>query len=302
LPGKNDNSEHSPQAGAPEEDAQEEGEKKEQASSWTIPTFSPFVRFLFKVLANFITSLNFASGLIAIILVILNPRNPLYALWAAKLILLGIIFDFSDGIPARLAQKKPGFFGTVVDSLADTVTFGLAPAVVIALSLPIRGTSGSALALAIVTIVVGCYFGFCTIFRLVRFTKAPSKKWFHGIPAPGAGSAVASYIIIKLFLEEQLNLVGTIAIPIVGLFFMAFTATMMIVKTKYPTTKLRKNALEIFLLGLAAVTIVATVATPLQYIIYPAGLMAALTVFYISYGPFYMIKHMMERAKEVDDY
>ncbi|MHA1629877.1 MAG: CDP-alcohol phosphatidyltransferase family protein [Candidatus Heimdallarchaeota archaeon] len=304
MPGKSNNTEmlhHEPTSNK-SVNQEEQQQEREQTRSWSIPEFSPGVRLFFKILANFITTLNFASGVIAIILVAIAPRNPIYALWAAKLILLGIIFDFSDGIPARLAQKKPGFFGTIVDSVADTITFGLAPAVVIALSLPILGSSGSALALAIVTVIVGCYFAFCTIFRLVRFTKSPSKKWFHGIPAPGAGSAAASYIIIKLYLEEQLGLVDTIAIPVVGLIFMVITATLMIIRTKYPTTKLRKNALEIFLLGLAAVTIVTVVAMPFQFIIYPAGLMAALTVFYISYGPFYMIKHMMERAKEVEDY
>ena len=273
-------------------------EKKEKRK---IPEFPKWLRIIFALLANLITTLNFAAGVTAIVLVSIDPRNELYLLWAGKLVLLAIIFDFSDGIPARLANKKPGFFGTFVDSAADTVSFGFAPAVMIAMSLPLLpAISTTHFILAIFSIIVGVYFGFCTIFRLVRFTKAPSKKWFKGIPSPGAGCAAAIYIVIKTYVENQIGS-NTIIVPIIGLIFMIFAATMMIVKIKYPTTKLPKNFLEVFLLGLAAITIIAVVATPKQYIIYPAAFMGALTIFYISYGPFYLITHMMERAKQVEE-
>ncbi len=272
-----------------------------QDSKLKIPEFSKPVRMFFAFLANLITTLNFASGVIAIILVVIDPRNPVYVLWASKLILLAIIFDFSDGIPARLAKKEPGFFGIVVDSVADTVSFGLAPAVMLSLSLPLIGSESTAhFVLAILSVVVGVYFGFCTIFRLVRFTKSPSKKWFKGIPAPGAGCIAASYFIIKLYIEEMIPSTS-IVVPIVGLLLMIFTSSMMIVNFKYPTTKLRKNFLEIFLLGLTAITIVAMAILPLNYIIYPAGLLAALTSLYVFYGPFYLLGHMLDRAKEVDN-
>ncbi len=274
-----------------------------EEKKWKIPEFSKPIKTFFAILANFITFLNFSSGVIAIVLVIIDPRNSVYVFWAGKLVLLAIIFDFSDGIPARLAKKKPGFFGTVVDSAADTISFGFAPAVMISLSLPILSTESNAhFALAICSVIVGCYFGFCTIFRLIRFTKTPSKKWFKGIPSPGAGCAAAIYIIIKLYIEVELNSTS-IATPIIGLIMMIITGTMMIVKIKYPTTKLRKNYLEIFLLGLAAITILVIAAIPtLKHIIYPAAFMGALTAFYVLYGPFYLLKHMMDRAKEVDDY
>jgi len=280
-------------------------------TKWKPPEFPRFLRIILAIIANTITFLNFASGVAAIVLVSINARNFYlgieldnfkFVLWAGRLVLLAIIFDFTDGIPARLAQKKPGFFGTFVDSAADTVSFGLAPAVMIALSLPLRNTISPAhQILGVFSVLVGVYYGFCTLFRLVRFTKTPSKKWFKGIPSPGAGCAAACYIIIKLYIESQIGS-DTIATPIIGLILMILTGTMMIVQIKYPTTKLPKNFLEIFLLGLAAVTIVACVATPFAYVIYPAAFMFALTIFYVSYGPFYMVKHMMERAKTVDDY
>ena len=282
-------------------DLEDKSTSTEEEKKLKIPDFPKPIKIFFAILANLITTLNFASGVTAIILVSIDPRNVDYVLWGSRLILLAIIFDFSDGIPARLAKKEPGFFGIVVDSAADTVSFGLAPAVMIALSLPILNPGSTALlALGISSIVVGLYFGSCTIYRLIRFTKAPSKKWFKGIPAPGAGCAAAVYFIIKLYIENKVG--STLVVPIVGLLIMIFTATMMIVNFKYPTTKLRKNFLEVFLLGLTAVVIVSLVFVPLGFIIYPAAILAALTCLYVFYGPFYLLKHMLERAQEVNDY
>ncbi|MBD3193068.1 MAG: hypothetical protein GF308_20695 [Candidatus Heimdallarchaeota archaeon] len=269
--------------------------ESKNAERWQPPQFPKAIRYILIVLANTITFLNFASGVSAIVLVALDPRNVLYTLWGTRLILLAIIFDFSDGIPARLAQKEPGFFGTVVDSVADAFSFGLAPGVIIALSFSVNQ-----LALAIPSIIIGAYFGFSALFRLIRFTLKPSKKWFRGIPAPGAGCAAAVYIIIKLYLEEIHQFLPS-AVPIIGLLFMGLIATLMIVTFKYPTTKLKKNFLEIFLLGLAAVVIFSLVFIPLEYIIYPAGLMMALTCLYVFYGPFYVIRHMINRVNNAEE-
>jgi phosphatidylserine synthase len=288
-------------------DSEELKEEQPQKRKWLKdPDALPkFIRIFLIVLANTITTLNFASGVTAIVLSIIyfiDPTKYILSLWAARLVLLAIIFDFTDGIPARLAKKNPGFFGTVVDSAADTVSFGFAPMVMIALSMQLTSTDSPAhLALAICSVVIGVYFGFCTTFRLIRFTKTPSKKWFHGIPSPGAGCAAAVYIIIKLYIENKVGS-NSIATPIVGLIFMIIAATMMIVKVRYPTTKLPKNFLEIFLLGLTAIVIVTLAVMPFDYIIYPAGVMAVLTMFYILYGPFYLVSHMLERGKQVEDY
>jgi CDP-diacylglycerol--serine O-phosphatidyltransferase len=286
------------------DESQNETSKDSEAvpKETTLPEFSKGWKLFFTFLANFITFLNFSSGVIAIVLVSIDPRNVTYVMWAAKLILLAVIFDFTDGIPARLARKEAGFFGTIVDSIADTISFGIAPAVMISLSLPIfTPESTSHFALAICSIIIGLYFGFCTIFRLIRFTKSPSKKWFRGIPSPGAGNAAALYILLKLYIEI---IVGSTSIltPIIGLVFMVFTGTMMIVKIKYPSTKLRKNPLEIILIVLAGLTIVTVVSVPLVFIIYPVAILACLTLLYFLYGPFYMLTHMMDRAKEVEKY
>ncbi len=74
-----------------------------------------------KQIPNFITSLNLASGFIAIIFA--ANGNIITASW---LILAAMIFDFLDGFSARLL-KAYSAIGKELDSLADVVSFGVAP-------------------------------------------------------------------------------------------------------------------------------------------------------------------------------
>jgi CDP-diacylglycerol---serine O-phosphatidyltransferase len=78
-----------------------------------------------KHIPNFITSLNLASGFIA---VILAANGDLTA--ASWLIVAAMIFDFCDGFSARLL-KAYSDIGKELDSLADIVSFGVAPAVIL---------------------------------------------------------------------------------------------------------------------------------------------------------------------------
>ena len=78
-----------------------------------------------KHIPNFITSLNLAAGFIAIIFA--ANGDLVTASW---LILAAMIFDFLDGLSARLL-KAYSDIGKELDSLADVVSFGVAPALII---------------------------------------------------------------------------------------------------------------------------------------------------------------------------
>lgn len=73
---------------------------------------------------NLITGLNAASGTLAVMVGIYGRLE-----WAAYLILLGMVFDFFDGMAARLLHVKSDM-GKELDSLADIISFGVAPAVI----------------------------------------------------------------------------------------------------------------------------------------------------------------------------
>lgn len=87
--------------------------------------FSPKCFMIKKHLPNSITILNLISGSVAVIQAI-EGNLPL----AAALVGLAAIFDFFDGFAARLLQVKSEI-GKELDSLADVISFGLAPAIVL---------------------------------------------------------------------------------------------------------------------------------------------------------------------------
>lgn len=76
-----------------------------------------------KHIPNLITSLNVVSGSMAVFVAIYGKLE-----FAALLILIGMVFDFFDGMSARLLHVKSEM-GKELDSLADMVSFGVAPAV-----------------------------------------------------------------------------------------------------------------------------------------------------------------------------
>jgi len=78
-----------------------------------------------KSIPNIITSLNLAAGFVAIVF-ILNG-NPETACWV---LLAGMIFDFLDGFASRLLNAYSDL-GKELDSLADLVSFGVAPGLII---------------------------------------------------------------------------------------------------------------------------------------------------------------------------
>lgn len=78
-----------------------------------------------RLIPNSITCSNLVCGSLAVYLATQNDFT-----WAFLLILGGAFFDFFDGMSARLL-KAPSPIGVELDSLADVITFGLAPAMLL---------------------------------------------------------------------------------------------------------------------------------------------------------------------------
>lgn len=79
---------------------------------------------MFKI-ANILTGFNLLSGVISIIFAFTGRLE-----WAVLAIIIGAVFDFLDGFIARLL-KQQGELGKQLDSLADMVTFGVAPGIIV---------------------------------------------------------------------------------------------------------------------------------------------------------------------------
>ena len=122
-----------------------------------------------------LTLLNLALGFVAILL-----DHPVYSL---LLILIGCFLDVFDGILARLL-KATSDFGKELDSLADIVTFGIAPAFL----LYQHCLDHTVLNLVLVTLLP-----LFSAIRLAKFNNDASQKSnFAGLPTPANGLFFAS--------------------------------------------------------------------------------------------------------------
>lgn len=101
---------------------------------------------------------------------------------AAVMILLAMVLDGMDGrLARRLDATSP--FGKELDSLADLVSFGVAPAILVyAMGIRDLGPIGLALALT---------FALCGAIRLARFNTLNISNYFIGVPITAAGSLLA---------------------------------------------------------------------------------------------------------------
>lgn len=136
---------------------------------------------------------NITCGFISI-LCILNQRFEI----AAWLIIAAMIFDAFDGRLARM-MKSTSKTGAHLDSMADLVTFGISPALLIIKtcnSLPVVILCG-----------IGLFFMLCSAFRLARFNTEKDKDanipshFFTGLPTTLSGGTIAQLVILNHFLQ-----------------------------------------------------------------------------------------------------
>ncbi|MEO9513828.1 MAG: CDP-alcohol phosphatidyltransferase family protein [Flavobacteriaceae bacterium] len=89
-----------------------------------------------RYIPNFLTLLNLFSGCVATVFAVLNHLE-----WAALFVFIGIFFDFFDGLAARMLNVQSEI-GVQLDSLADMVTSGLVPGMVMFQLLQMADTGG----------------------------------------------------------------------------------------------------------------------------------------------------------------
>ncbi len=143
------------------------------------------------LLPHLLTTGNLAAGFYAIVEA--STGDPVRASWA---ILVAGIFDTLDGRAARMTHSE-SHFGVEYDSIADTVSFGVAPAV-------IAFHAGGFLELGWTGWVMAFVFTACAALRLARFnvTSGRYRGRFDGLPSPAAAGMVVSTVWFVGFLRE----------------------------------------------------------------------------------------------------
>ena len=138
----------------------------------------------------------------------LEKMLPSFLSVGASLVILGMILDCFDGLIARVTRATTNFGGQL-DSLADVVTFGVAPATLM-VAFMTKELAGDSIvpspisehALGRLTWVAAALYVAMTAVRLARFNVEHAKadfdyRIFRGLPSPGAASILVALILFQ---------------------------------------------------------------------------------------------------------
>lgn len=248
-----------------------------------------------QLVPNFCTFVAACSGLTSIRFAIEQEYE-----WALAAILVAVFLDGLDGHLARLlnAQSK---FGAEFDSLADFLSFGVAPAVLIFTS-ALYGLNNMGWAVAVIFALACCM-------RLARFNSmigterfAWQKDFFTGVPAPaGALLVLAPVYLGGLVSPASLEVKGLWPFPggtwIIALYTLAVAFMLVSTIPTYSAKIAIERALKEHLLP----TVMLVAGLILILIAYPYATLLAVTVLYICMIPWsvWRFRHLM--AEELDE-
>lgn len=146
-----------------------------------------------------ITSGSVLCGMFSLILTYQRHFLP-----SALVLIIAVFFDYMDGRVARSLGGSSAF-GEELDSLADSLSFGAAPAFLIyAKYIGLEGGTLGALGSA--------FFALCGVLRLARFNVMHVVGPFQGLPIPAAGMALAAIVIADIPLTPWLAVVTMFAL------------------------------------------------------------------------------------------
>ena len=218
------------------------------------------------VVPNIVTAFGLACGLFVIFKInMLEPGSGDYEVvrTSAILLLVAALADFIDGALAR-AIRAESEFGFVFDSLADAVSFGVAPSVLLLKTLSLQ--QGSLLSFC--GAAGAMIYSLCGVLRLVRFSvkateakgnvelQADQKKNFTGLPIPAAAAAAvsANLFFLSPFIRKWIDLSnGDRAIILSCL--MIVLGYLMVCRLKFPSLKVLHFRIPSFHLAFLSVVV-----------------------------------------------
>jgi CDP-diacylglycerol---serine O-phosphatidyltransferase len=192
-----------------------------------------------KHIPNFITSLNLTSGFVAILFAL--NGNLIIASW---LILAAMVFDFLDGFSARML-KAYSAIGKELDSLADVVSFGVAPAII--LFILISRSLGISASLAFspfefktgLILIIPAVMPVCGALRLAKFNIDDSQSTsFKGLPIPANALGVISLVIASH--PDNPGIISSLTNSTVSLLVLTVALSLLMV-TRIPLLAMKTN-------------------------------------------------------------
>ncbi len=272
--------------------------------------------FLYRNIPNFFTLMNLLSGSIAIVLSF-EGRNNLVL--ASYFIYMSGVFDFFDGFAAR-TLKVTSLLGKELDSLADMVSFGLAPSMILyqllKQSLQIKQFSFSLPALDILIVLSAFLIAIFSAIRLAKFNIDENQTdSFIGLATPASAMLIAAIPLISVFMPSHLLLFPNfsrntffllsvlmfgiyvvkpiVLIPLIVILSTLLVARIPMFSLKFKNYKFEDNKLKYIFLIFSVISFVVLqiIAVPIIFILY------------ISFSIFNNIfnKSMENEINELDD-
>jgi CDP-diacylglycerol--serine O-phosphatidyltransferase len=241
-----------------------------------------------KYIPNLFTLLNLFFGCIAVILILQNGIAVMYVAdgtqyismpervgWASLFMGLAGLVDFFDGFVARMF-KATSPMGKQLDSLADLVSFGVAPGMILyqLLRLSFAGQPDG-LDIPVGWLLPALIFPCCAAYRLARFNIDETQAYgFKGMPAPAAGLLIASLPLIGWYsTNEKVEGLVTNRWVLYGLIIVVgwlMVSKLPLMALKFKDYSLRNNwpKLALLVLAVLAALFLKWLAVPVVFIFY----------------------------------
>jgi len=241
-----------------------------------------------KQIPNLFTLLNLFFGCIAVIYILQNgiiivsdeqgsqlldiPEK----IWLGSLfIALAAVVDFLDGFVARLFNATSNL-GKQLDSLADLVSFGVAPGMIVYQFLRLSYASDpNGMDVSLVLLLPALLIPCAAAYRLAKFNLDESQQFgFKGVPTPAAGLLIASFPLIYWYSKNAtaVNLLQNkylwYAIILLISFLMVSNLPLMALKFKNFSVKSNLPKLILLLIAIIAAILLKWLAVPVVFILY----------------------------------
>ncbi|HET6255613.1 MAG TPA: CDP-alcohol phosphatidyltransferase family protein [Puia sp.] len=243
-----------------------------------------------KWIPNLFTLLNLLFGCVAVILILQNGVTaldnpdgsgaqfigmPEKTELASIFIGLAALVDFLDGLVARLF-KATSPIGKELDSLADVVSFGVAPGMILYQLLRLSwAAQANGLDVSVGWLLPAMLIPCAAAYRLARFNIDDSQQYgFKGVPTPAAGLLIASLPLISWYTNSRLveaallNKWVLYGLIVAVAYLMISNLPLMAIK--FNNSSLRDNMPKLLLLVLAVIAAIFLrwLAVPVVFVVY----------------------------------
>ena len=241
------------------------------------------------VIPNIFTLLNLVFGCLAIVCVLQagltytiddnNGQNliviPEKIYWASIFIGCAAVIDFFDGFIARLF-KATSEMGKQLDSLADVVSFGVAPGLIVYEFIRMSyAQQVDGLDISLVWLLPAFIIPCAGAYRLARFNIDTSQGYgFKGVPIPAAGLLVASFPLIywytnfNFIIELLINKWFWYAVILILSYLMVSTLPVLSFKFEKPSFKSFIPFILLAVIAIISAILLQWIAVPIVFVAY----------------------------------